>query len=31
VFDRETRVVGDPYGALRLFWLDMPAPSSVFG
>ncbi len=31
VFDRETRVVGDPYGALRVFWLDMPAPNSVFG
>jgi para-nitrobenzyl esterase len=31
VFDRETRVVGDPYGALRVFWLDMPGPNSVFG
>lgn len=31
VFDRETRVVDDPYSALRTFWLDMPAPSSVFG
>jgi para-nitrobenzyl esterase len=31
VFDRETRVVGDAYGALRKFWLDMPAPGSVFG
>jgi para-nitrobenzyl esterase len=31
VLDRETRVVGDPYGALRRFWRDMPAPTSVFG
>jgi para-nitrobenzyl esterase len=31
VFDRDTRVVGDPYGAVRLFWLDVPAPNSVFG
>ena len=31
VFDRDTRIVGDPYSALRLFWLDMPAPNSVFG
>jgi hypothetical protein len=25
------RSVGDPYSALRQFWLDMPAPTSVFG
>jgi para-nitrobenzyl esterase len=31
VFDRETRVLGDPYGALRMFWLDMPALGGVLG
>jgi para-nitrobenzyl esterase len=31
VFDRDTRVVGDPHRALRVFWLDMPGPNSVFG
>jgi para-nitrobenzyl esterase len=31
VFDRDMRVVADPHGALRRFWLDMPAPTSVFG
>ena len=31
VFDRETRVVGDPYGALRMFWLDMPTLSGLIG
>jgi para-nitrobenzyl esterase len=31
VFGDPTRVVNDPYGEIRAFWLDMPGPSSVFG
>jgi para-nitrobenzyl esterase len=31
VFDRDTRVVRDPHGALRKLWLDMPPAASVLG
>jgi para-nitrobenzyl esterase len=31
ILDRETRVENDPYGTLRRFWADLPAPGSVFG
>ncbi len=31
VFGDPTRVVDDPYGEIRAFWLDMPGPGSVFG
>jgi para-nitrobenzyl esterase len=27
----DTRVVNDPYAAIRLFWADMPGPHSVLG
>jgi para-nitrobenzyl esterase len=31
VFDRNTRIERNPYGELREFWLEMPAPASVLG
>ncbi len=31
VFGADARVVDDPYGPIRRFWVDMPGPSSVFG
>jgi para-nitrobenzyl esterase len=31
VFDRNTRIERDPYGALRKLWLDMPPAMSVLG
>ncbi len=31
IFAAETRVVSDPYAAIRLFWKDMPGPHSVLG
>jgi para-nitrobenzyl esterase len=31
VFDRNTRVVHDPHGALRQLWVDTPMPTSVLG
>lgn len=31
VFDRNTRVEGDPHGALRKLWLNMPPAASVLG
>jgi len=31
VFNRDTRVECDPYGALRKWWLDMPPAVSVLG
>jgi para-nitrobenzyl esterase len=31
ILGADTRVVNDPYGSIRSFWLGMPAPYSVFG
>jgi para-nitrobenzyl esterase len=31
IFAADTRVVKDPYAAIRLFWEDMPGPHSVLG
>ncbi|HEY2780031.1 MAG TPA: carboxylesterase family protein [Steroidobacteraceae bacterium] len=31
VFDRDTQIERDPYGALRKLWLDMPPAASVLG
>ena len=31
VFDRDTRIEGDPHGALRKLWLDRPPAMSVLG
>jgi para-nitrobenzyl esterase len=31
IFAADTRVVNDPYAAIRLFWADMPGPHSVLG
>jgi len=31
IFSAETRVVNDPYAALRAFWAEMPGPHSVIG
>ena len=30
-FGADTRIVDDPYGAIRTYWAAMPGPTSVFG
>jgi para-nitrobenzyl esterase len=31
ILGADTRIVNDPYQAIRIFWLDMPGPRSVLG